>query len=89
MEIDERPILFGVVMAPIQGIDNIGETFLKWLLDHVKFIIIAVGALGTLRLLIWIAPAEMFYAIWNVVVFCHTQFANILSSLSMYMVCIN
>ena len=88
MDVEEKPILICLIMAPIQGVNNLGEYLTGWLLGHVKFLAIAIGILGTLRLLIWIAPAELFLAIWNFIVWSHTMFANLLSSLSIFMVSI-
>ncbi|XP_021711693.1 transmembrane protein 245 isoform X4 [Aedes aegypti] len=88
IERDEKHLLLGVLGAPVQGIDSLGEFLTEWLLGHLKIIGIGFGGLITLRLLVWVAPTEVFLSVWNFIVWKHSLFRALLGSLTLQMLVI-
>ncbi|XP_055589999.1 transmembrane protein 245 isoform X2 [Uranotaenia lowii] len=88
IEKDDRYLVMGVLGAPLHGIDSLGHFLTEWLKGHLRIIGIGFGALILLRLIVWIAPAEMFLGFWNFIVWNHSLFKTLLSSLSLQMLAI-
>lgn len=86
IEKDEKYLVLGVLGAPVQGIDSLGEFLTEWLLGHLKIIGIGFGSLISLRLVVWVAPTEVFLSLWNFIVWKHSLFRALLSSLTLQMV---
>ncbi|XP_058467349.1 transmembrane protein 245 [Malaya genurostris] len=88
IEKDERYLLVGILGAPIQGINSLGEFLTGWLMSHFKIIGIGCGSLISLRVVLWLAPTEVFITIWNFIVWNHSLFRTVLSSLTLHMLAI-
>ncbi|XP_065088791.1 transmembrane protein 245 isoform X2 [Ochlerotatus camptorhynchus] len=88
IEKDEKYLVLGVLGAPVHGVDSLGEYLTEWLLGHLKIIGIGFGGLILLRLLMWVAPTEVFLTIWNFIMWKHSLFRALLSSLTLQMLVI-
>ncbi|XP_035775576.1 transmembrane protein 245-like isoform X5 [Anopheles albimanus] len=86
IEKDDKYLLLGVLSAPACWVDSLGEFLTGWLRDHLKIIGIGFGGLVLLRFILWLTPSEVFFSIWNFVVWNHSLFRSLLSSLSLHMV---
>uniref|UniRef100_A0A182R805 Transmembrane protein 245 n=1 Tax=Anopheles funestus TaxID=62324 RepID=A0A182R805_ANOFN len=86
IEKDDKYLLLGVVGAPLCWVDSLGEFLTSWLKDHLKIITGLVGGLVTLRFILWLTPSEVFFSIWNFIVWIHSLFRTLLGSLSLQMV---
>ncbi|XP_053667376.1 transmembrane protein 245 [Anopheles marshallii] len=86
IEKDDKYLLLGVVSAPLCWVDSLGEFLTSWLKDHLKIITGLVGGLVTLRFILWLTPSEVFFSIWNFIVWIHSLFRTLLGSLSLQMV---
>ncbi|XP_035900290.1 transmembrane protein 245 isoform X1 [Anopheles stephensi] len=86
IEKDDKYLLLGVLGAPLCWVDSLGEFLTSWLKDHLKIISGLVGGLVTLRFILWLTPSEVFYSIWNFIVWIHSLFRTLLGSLSLQMV---
>ncbi|XP_055616155.1 transmembrane protein 245 isoform X2 [Toxorhynchites rutilus septentrionalis] len=88
IEKDERHLLIGIVGAPVHGADSLGEFLTEWLMGHLKMIGIGCGSLISLRLVVWLAPTEVFLTVWHFIVWKHSLFRSLLSSLTLQMLVI-
>lgn len=88
VEKEERPIVVSMVLLPFTGLDRLGECITKFTLTHIKFILIGLSSLIGLRILVHYVPKEFFSAILGIVVWLHSFFERIASSLSPLMLVI-
>uniref|UniRef100_A0A182W0K9 Transmembrane protein 245 n=1 Tax=Anopheles minimus TaxID=112268 RepID=A0A182W0K9_9DIPT len=86
IEKDDKYLLLGVLSAPVCWVDSLGEFLTSWLKDHLRIITGLVGSLVTLRFILWLTPSEVFFSIWNFIVWIHSLFRSLLGSLSLQMV---
>lgn len=86
IEKDDKYLLLGVLSAPLCWVDSLGEFLTGWLKEHLKIITGLVGGLVTLRFILWLTPSEVFFSIWNFIVWIHSLFRTLLGSLSLQMV---
>uniref|UniRef100_A0A182PS46 Transmembrane protein 245 n=1 Tax=Anopheles epiroticus TaxID=199890 RepID=A0A182PS46_9DIPT len=86
IEKDDKYLLLGVLSAPLCWVDSLGEFLTGWLKEHLKIITGLVGGLVTLRFILWLTPSEVFFSMWNFVVWIHSLFRTLLGSLSLQMV---
>uniref|UniRef100_U5EIK1 Putative conserved plasma membrane protein n=1 Tax=Corethrella appendiculata TaxID=1370023 RepID=U5EIK1_9DIPT len=86
VEFEDKHLLIGIIRAPIEGCNELGEVLTNWLRAHLKLIVIVISSLVSLRLILWFAPQEMLYGVWNFIVFSHSVSSNVLSSLNMHVV---
>lgn len=86
LEQEETPIIVGVVMLPVKGLLNSGEYMTHKLITHIKIILIGVATLILLRVIVYIAPAELCNMILKLIVWNHTFIGKIVGSLSLTLV---
>ncbi|XP_055525281.1 transmembrane protein 245 isoform X2 [Wyeomyia smithii] len=85
IEKDEKHLIVGILGAPVQGINSLGEFLTEWLMGHIRIIGVGCGGLVLLRLALLFAPTEIFLLIWNFIVWSHSLFKAVLSSLTLQM----
>uniref|UniRef100_A0A182NKU5 Transmembrane protein 245 n=1 Tax=Anopheles dirus TaxID=7168 RepID=A0A182NKU5_9DIPT len=86
IEKDDKHLLLGVLSAPLCWVDSLGEFLTNWLKEHLKIITILVGGLVSLRFILWLTPSEVFFSVWNFIVWIHSLFRTLLGLLSLQMV---
>lgn len=86
LEREEIPILVGVCLAPLNGLDLIGKCITDWIIRKFKFLLGGICTIISLRLILYFAPREFFVAIWNFIVWSHTAFGAVLGSFSISIV---
>lgn len=86
LEKEEIPILVGVCLAPLNGLDLIGKCITVWIIRKFKFLLGGICTIISLRLILYFAPREFFVGIWNFIVWSHTAFGAVLGSFSISIV---
>lgn len=82
MEKEEIPILAGILIAPINGLELIGKYITDWITNNWKILTGVLCSIIVLRLIVHFVPKELFQAIWSFIVWNHTAFGAILGSFS-------
>ncbi|XP_039451729.1 transmembrane protein 245-like isoform X6 [Culex pipiens pallens] len=88
IEKDDQYMVLGVLGAPIQGVYSLGHFLTEWLMGHLKILGIGITSLISLRVIVWLAPTEVFLTLWNLLVWQHSLFRAVLSSLTLQMLAV-
>lgn len=88
VEREETPIIIGVVLLPFSGLEKLGEFIIRFTLTHIKVILAGLSSLVALRILIHFLPKEFFTGILTVLLWFHSIFGKIASSLSLSMLAV-
>lgn len=86
VEKEEKPIIVGIFLLPFTGLEKLGECITRFTLTHIKFILIGFSSLIALRIFVHYVPKEFFSLILGVIVWLHSIFGKIASTLSPSMI---
>ena len=79
--------MLGILLAPFEGLEMIGKSISNWLVEHAKLLSIGCGVIFALRIASAIGSvSNFFHKVWDVILWNHTLFGNVLETLSMGLV---
>ncbi|CAO1419189.1 unnamed protein product [Diamesa serratosioi] len=88
IEEKQTPIFVGIMLAPIDALENLGKFISCWIFSHFKILGIGFIAIVIMRIIVHYAPKEFIQTIWNIVLWNHTLFGKIAGNLNVTMVII-
>lgn len=81
LERNDRHLLVGVALAPLEGLETFGEYLTKLFIRHMQVIVIGAIGLFTLSLFISYVPKGFFISLWRFIQCGHMLFTKTLSSI--------
>lgn len=82
IETNETPIAIGVLLFPVNGLVKLGEIISRWLIDHVKFLLVGSSAVISLNLIIRYVPTELYSGIARVLMWHHELLGKVVGALN-------